>query len=404
VPAATYDRAIHYVRNIESHLPRWYSKESRWAIRAYALHVLSLARDPSPGKARSLYAEAGLDGLGATGIGWILPTLADAKAREVTEIQRWLGNHVTESAAGAHFVTSYSDGAHVLLHSDRVADGVLLEAMLRTSPQDTLIPKLVNGLLAHRTAGRWQSTTENAHILLAMRRYFQVYEGTTPDFWARVWLGDSLAGEKAFRGRTTERGQVDVPMAWLHGNPSDVTVAKEGAGRLYWRMGLRYAPLDLDVPATDRGFTVSRRYEGVDDPGDVRRDADGTWRIRAGARVRVRLEMATPMRRYHVALVDPLPAGLEVMNPELAVTGTIPGDPTAQAPYWWWSRAWYDHENLRDERVEAFASLLWDGVHRYAYVARATTPGTFVVPPAKAEEMYSPETFGRSSGDKVVVE
>jgi uncharacterized protein YfaS (alpha-2-macroglobulin family) len=59
---------------------------------------------------------------------------------------------------------------------------------------------------------------------------------------------------------------------------------------------------------------------------------------------------------------------------------------------------------MRDERVEAFASLLWDGVWDYSYVARATTPGTFVVPPAKAEEMYSPETFGRSGGDKLIVE
>ena len=40
----------------------------------------------------------------------------------------------------------------------------------------------------------------------------------------------------------------------------------------------------------------------------------------------------------------------------------------------------------------------------YTYIARATTPGTFVVPPAKAEEMYSPEVFGRSGSDWVVVE
>jgi hypothetical protein len=59
---------------------------------------------------------------------------------------------------------------------------------------------------------------------------------------------------------------------------------------------------------------------------------------------------------------------------------------------------------MRDERAEAFASLLWEGVYRYSYVARATTPGTFAVPPAKAEEMYAPEVFGRSSSDWVIVE
>jgi len=58
----------------------------------------------------------------------------------------------------------------------------------------------------------------------------------------------------------------------------------------------------------------------------------------------------------------------------------------------------------RDERAEAFASLLWEGVYNYSYVTRATTPGQFVVPPAKAEEMYHPETFGRTGTDFVKVE
>jgi uncharacterized protein YfaS (alpha-2-macroglobulin family) len=143
----------------------------------------------------------------------------------------------------------------------------------------------------------------------------------------------------------------------------------------------------------------------VDDPGDVRRDATGTWFFKAGARVRVKLTLAAPARRYHVALVDPLPAGVEALNPALAVTGALPGDSGGTpVPYRWWWGPWYEHQNLRDERAEAFTSLLWDGVYTYVYYTRATTPGQFVVPPAKAEEMYAPETFGRSAGDRVVVE
>lgn len=59
---------------------------------------------------------------------------------------------------------------------------------------------------------------------------------------------------------------------------------------------------------------------------------------------------------------------------------------------------------MRDERLEAFSTLLWEGVYDYDYVARATTPSTFVVPPTKAEEMYAPETFSRRSSDVVIVE
>ena len=182
---------------------------------------------------------------------------------------------------------------------------------------------------------------------------------------------------------------------------------------MYWfngtdpATGMQYAPTSPKLAPADYGFTVERVYEAVDDPRDVRRDADGAWHIKAGAKVRVRLTLVAPTRRYHVALVDPLPAGLEALNPALAVTGHLPEDQKAQPvklAWWWWVRPWFEHQNLRDDRVEAFTSLLWDGVYNYSYVARATTPGSFVVPPPKAEEMYHPETFGRGAGDRVVVE
>jgi len=95
------------------------------------------------------------------------------------------------------------------------------------------------------------------------------------------------------------------------------------------------------------------------------------------------------------------------MNPcHPPAQGSVPQDPSNESfRYgWWWWGTWYEHQNLRDDRAEAFASLLWDGVYDYSYVARATTPGTFIVPPAKAEEMYSPEVFGRSGSDVVIVE
>ena len=92
----------------------------------------------------------------------------------------------------------------------------------------------------------------------------------------------------------------------------------------------------------DRGFTVTRAYEAVDKPEDVKQDPDGTWHVKSGASVRVRVGMVAPTRRYHVALVDPLPAGFEPVNPALAVSGPIPQDPKAQtSPYWWWRGTWF---------------------------------------------------------------
>jgi alpha-2-macroglobulin len=343
-------------------------------------------------------------------LGWLLPVLSgEANSKvEVAAIRRHLANRVEETAATAHFTTSYGDNAYLLLHSDRRADGIILNALIGDDQTNDLIPKLARGLLAHRKAGRWENTQENGWVLLALDRYFNTYEKVTPDFVARVWLGSGFAGEQAFKGRTTDSRQLNVPMSYLmaQSRAQTLTLSKQGAGRLYYRIGMQYAPSNLQLKPADYGFTVTRVYEAIDDPNDVRKQEDGTWRIKAGAQVRVRLTMIAPARRYHVALVDPLPAGFEALNPALATTGAIPRDPNEKTGnrYWWWQRPWYEHQNLRDERVEAFASLLWEGVHNYSYVARATTPGVFVVPPPKAEEMYHPETFGRGASERVVIE
>src|SRR6185436_10762754 len=120
-------------------------------------------------------------------------------------------NKVSETAGAANFTTSYGDGAYTLLASDRRVDSVMLEALILEQPALDLIPKVVTGLLAHRKAGRWLNTQENTFALLALDKYFQTYEKTTPDFVARVWLGADYAGDLAFKGRSTNYFQLNIP-------------------------------------------------------------------------------------------------------------------------------------------------------------------------------------------------
>ena len=153
-----------------------------------------------------------------------------------------------------------------------------------------------------------------------------------------------------------------------------------------------------ELEAADYGFEVRRSYSAIDDPSGVSRDSDGIWRIRAGARVRVTVVMETGERRYHVALVDRLPAGFEPADVGL-------GGARSQVPSQdRWSGWWTEHRNLRDDRAEGFVSLLHPGSWVFEYIVEATIPGEFTAPPPKAEEMYQPETFGRAATDKVVVE
>ena len=390
-----------YLQSIEDRIPAYYSQRSTDMLLAYALHVRSLGGDRNPYAALALWERRGTD-LESDALAWIWP-LVDDDAVEAS-IERALNNRVVESAGAAAFVTDYGEDAYLLLHSNRRTDAIVLDALITMAPESDLVAKVVAGLLANRVKGRWNNVQENSFILLALNRYFAAFEATDPDFVARVWLGDLYAAQHQFSGRSTDRALTLVPMAELLAvGDSDLIVEKDGEGRLYYRLGLRYAPDDLNLDPLDRGFVVQRSYEAVDDPGDVWLDDDDVWHVLAGAQVRVNVTMVNDSRRTNMALVDPMPAGFESLNPALAVTGEIDARRGGATDSWWWW-TWYEHQNLRDDRAEAFSSYLWAGTHEYSYVVRATTPGTFVVPPAKAEEIYAPEVFGRSRTDTVVVQ
>lgn len=411
VSADTLSRGLNYLKSIEAKCQALgYTEYTTRTITAYALYVRNLLKDPDVAKAKALFPYfSDQKSPDLESLGWIWPTLADhAKdSKELVELRRLVKNRATETADKAQFSASYGEaqGEYLLLYSSRRTDAILLAGLLNDQPADPLNAKLVRGLLAHRTKGRWSNTQENIWILLALQAYFRAYEKDTPNFLASLWLDGTYLGEEKFEGRSGKEAQVHVPMDKISEKNSDLILAKEGPGRLYYRIGMQYAPKNLRLPAENRGFLVERTYRGIDDESDVTKLENGDWQIKAGAKVEVTLTMVAPERRYHVALVDQLPAGLEPLNP--ALKGTPPtshGGTVKRTRGWygWWWR-WYEHENLRDERVEAFTSLLYPGVYTYSYTALATTPGEYVLPPLKAEEMYSPEVFGRTATGRLVV-
>ncbi|CAN5724212.1 hypothetical protein BH11MYX3_BH11MYX3_16660 [soil metagenome] len=303
---------------------------------------------------------------------------------------------IHETASTATVTATYAESERLLLVSETKTTALVLDALIRATPGQPLITKLARGVLDARRGGRWRSTQENLVVLQAMRRYFDAYEKDTPSFTGKLWFGTAAYAEESFVGRSTKRGTARLDWTTLvPGSTTDLSLVKTGTGRMHYRVGITYAPKQTDLPALDAGFVVRRSYTAVDDPGDVQKLADGRWKVKLGARVLVTIEALNTTLRHAVALVDPLPAGFEAVNTNLATAERAAAGTTTN--HW-------DYQNMRDNRAEVFSMQLREGTHTFAYTVRATTPGVFLAAPAKAEEMYSPETFGRSTGQTVIVE
>lgn len=447
VPSYTLERCNSYLRGIEQYVPlrtnsaslMSYSPKTRRAVLAYAQYVLSLNKQAQISEARSLLTET-LKSMEASAtdqkyvewlsysasagtaetLAWLLPILTnDASSKaQVESARKKIDACISETAAGAEVVSdAYDSDTYLIFHSPRRSTAVVLESLMQDQPDNSIIPKLVNHLMAARENGKWVGTQENYYILCALDRYFAKYEKERPDFRVNMWIGTDFAGRQTFQGRSSDSNVLKIPMSFLKTRPEkeDLTIQKDGPGRLYYRIGMKYAPTNLMLDPRDRGFGVDRKYVAVDDKDDVKVDKDGVIHVKSGATVKVTLTVNNAASRHHVALVDPIPAGFEITNPALQGSRDQPvkiagetgdqDDKDDYKPFWfWWDRYWYDHHNFRDDRVEVFSSYIYGGNRQYSYFARATTPGVYIVPPTRAEEMYAPETFGRAASLRVVVE
>ena len=327
-------------------------------------------------------------------------------------------NRAKESAGTVHL--EEVDGATYapLWSSDTRTTGIVLSTLTDVSPDHPHVAKMAAYLAQVRKKdGRFRNTQEAAFSLMALAEIARTKEKDVPAFTARVTLGGKTVAEAPFRGRSTDVKVTKVAMADLPASkePLALDVKRDGtAGVLYYAALLRYAPAVLPKEPLERGIFVQRWIEPYEGGGQVKT-------VRAGDLVRIRVRLGSSQERFYVAASVPIPAGLEIVDTSLASTARRDAAPKAEGPQEgyeaesaedsadvasgedgyedpWGGRFWspFVFEEKRDDRLVLFADRLPPGVHVASFVARATTPGEFTLAPAHAEEMYAPETFGRS--------
>jgi alpha-2-macroglobulin len=223
------------------------------------------------------------------------------------------------------------------------------------------------------------------------------------------WIGATQAKAKA-------GGTLAVDGAVL--TPRKAKTATKGTSDRTWVVARasEYGAVTLDVPADaagawlviasegvrpnatykvgGNGLAVSRTFKQLDGtPVDL---AAGT--VRLGDVLYVEVELANTSGAWieNIALVDRLPAGLEIENPRLGRDGSIAWAKADEA----WS---VDFQNMRDDRVEAFGGLAARAKKKLVYSVRAVTSGRFTVPPLEAEAMYDATLWGRAAGGTAVI-
>ncbi|WP_295385879.1 alpha-2-macroglobulin family protein [uncultured Thiodictyon sp.] len=352
VPQSALDAALDNLKNVGA-----YTNPS--PADAYALYVLARNGRASIGDLRYL-ADERLNDLGSpmakAQIGAALALYGDriradavlAAAAGDLELSGPLGG-----AGGwrADYGSSLRDAAAVLaLAAESGTESVDLRA---------LTGRVQDGFVR----ARYRSTQEDTWLLLAAQALNKGKGGLRLEVDGKIIDG-------AWFGRFDEAQLAAAPVVIrnLGSKPVDGMVGVLGVPRV--------AP-----PAGGNGYVIERAYYDLDG-----RRVELTA-VPQGSRVLAVITVRADAKGAARLIVDdPLPAGLEIDNPNLmrsANVARVPGLDLLAAPA---------HQEFRSDRFVAAVDRSADDPLEFqlGYLLRAVTPGTYAQPPAAVEDMYDP--------------
>jgi uncharacterized protein YfaS (alpha-2-macroglobulin family) len=370
---------------------------------AFVLYVLAKAGSPNTGYAVNLYSLRQY--LSYYGRAYLAQALyaVDPKDSRLSTLVSDLVSHAALSATGAHW-DEEGESDYWNWNTNTRSSAIILDALIQIDPQNPINENAVRWLMAVRTAGRWESTQETAWALMALTDWMT----STGELNANYRFEAALNGQMASgvdvnptNIRTPEKLNFDITQLFKD-QLNRLTIARsDGPGSLYYTAHLNVSlPVD-QVKALDRGISLSRAYFKPDDLHTPVTDAA------QGDVLLARVTIVAPHDLHYVVVEDPLPAGLEVLDESLNTsqqTGLPPSQLWRTDTEWqgwgWW---YFNHVELRDEKVVLSVDYLPAGTYEYTYRVRASTPGIFSVIPTTANEFYFPEVYGRADGSVFTV-
>jgi hypothetical protein len=375
-----------------------------YAERTWALSALAAAGKADPAYAAELSRKAQF--LDLEGLAQVLQTLArsrqatpDTLAPLVQEL--WKGvvirlHQGREIYGGLQERRTSRSGLILPSETRTVAEAA--RALARLQGQDARLQVLIDALVTLGRGNGWGSTNANSSALLALA---QVLQAPFPGSTARQV-------ELTLEGKAQNLGiGPEAPVAYYAGTSPAAAelVLRPAAGKnpVAARLETSYVPQasGTEVAAGSSGLVVSRELllvRGEDQAWEkIALDAPGkSVRLRVGDVVEEHVQVVNPEARNYVAVVVPLAAGMEPLNPALA-TAPPEARPRGQLTL----RPAY--VAFLDDQAGFYFDELPKGTYDFYFRTRASTEGRFIQPAAKAEMMYDEAVRGNSPGAAVEV-
>jgi len=403
VPPGVLDRVVN---TLSTTIGFGYFSDGTYGTRdeeAYALRVLALARRPNGARVTAIYEQR--DSLTPFGLAQLALAMEPGDTRRETLVAlglRRLGVVTQGQFRDATGLRWYTSSARTV--------GAMLEAVSATSSDTRGMRELAATLLqlrVGRDGASWGSTHETAHALAGLSAYARRFaEGRALD--AVVLLDGAVLRPEV---RTAQGARYALPIRTLRTAAHRLEV--RATGPTFYALDARWAT-PLGAPeqiARGRDVAVHRVCET-----EAGTPIPANGHVHLGDLVRVRLFVYSEGNTApFVVLRDPVGGGFEAVDqgfatsPQASLNALLGGGPDDGAidPRGFYAARSIDQISHRAFRrgVTAFHfNTGSSGLREFTYAVRATTVGTFMIPPASLEAIYQPTQAARSTAVTLFVD
>jgi uncharacterized protein YfaS (alpha-2-macroglobulin family) len=175
------------------------------------------------------------------------------------------------------------------------------------------------------------------------------------------------------------------------GRLADAHFTNAGRGPIWRMVTVTGAPVSAPPPSAS-GLSITKTLWTLDG-----RPADAA-RLQQGDRVIVQINGRSQVARTTALVIDdPLPAGFEIET-------VLSAEDAQNGPFRFLGKlSDMGVQEARDDRLVAASELPGRETFAVAYIARAVTPGDFLLPGAQARDMYRPDTNARTAARRTTI-
>ncbi|CAN5661561.1 hypothetical protein BH09VER1_BH09VER1_00640 [soil metagenome] len=344
-------------------------------LRAFALFVMTMSKTDAPENMVAAADELYLQRDKLTGEGRAMLALSMNRLKVTPDKQKKLASELPKSYQDIAFnPTTFCSATRT--------EALCTWARLQITPDDQ--PKLLRERLSKlMESSASLSTQENLWLLVAFNALMKSsplvpMPGVTPKTNAVAANGSAAAWTKQDLAKLA-----DFAAKGLKAQGSYVLQAS-------------YRTPEKTTPLVVHGMKIERVVKNLT---DATRVGSTEKPFKLGDQILISYRFSSDKEQSYVALTDMIPAGLEVVNPNLALFGKAYSLPEELGM----ATAGLSHSEIRDQQTTLYFDQLSAGSTSYSVLARATAAGGFTWPATTIEPMYDSRFYGQSPSSSCAV-